>query len=60
MDIKIPKDLGFVISKEGILKNLREDPRVISAEYKDGVFYVVTIQGKFFFKFVPAEGEGSG
>jgi len=55
VEIKLPQDLEFVIPEEGIMKNLREDPRVISAEYKDGGFYVVTIQGKFSFKFIPAE-----
>lgn len=57
MEIKDFRDLDFLISKEKLLENLRADPRVKSAEYEDGKFYVISVQGEFSFKFIAAEGE---
>lgn len=51
------QNLGFFISKDKLLKNLRADPRVKSAEYKDGEFHVNSVRGKFSFKFTAAEEE---
>jgi hypothetical protein len=59
MEIKGFQNLGTLISKEKVLENLRADPRVISAEYKDGKFYVVSIRGEFTFEFVAAKSEGT-
>jgi len=59
MEIKDFRNLGFLISKDRLLENLRADPRVVSAEYKDGKFHVISIRGKFSFKFTAVEGEGT-
>lgn len=59
MEIKDSRDLGFLISKDKLLKTLRADPRVVSAEYEDGKFHVISDRGEFSFKFTAAEEEGT-
>jgi len=59
VEIKSFPDLGFLISKEKLLKNLRANPRVISAECEDGKFHVISDRGEFSFEFIAAEGEGT-
>lgn len=59
MEIEGFRDFGFLISKDKLLENLRADSRVISAECKNGEFYVISDQGEFSFKFTAAGEEGT-
>lgn len=40
------------ITKDSILQAFRRDPRIISAEYKNGRFYLKTAEGNSSFKLV--------
>jgi len=50
-------EFNFEITPEGLLEALKEDPRVTSAEYKNGQFYVDSVEGKFSFKMLFKKGD---
>lgn len=39
-----------ILTPEILIESFMEDPRVISAEYKDGTFYIDTIAGPIVFR----------